>query len=49
MLRDRNALYRLTGRASRERLHRAILNKSEREQRFHLEARGASLLTLLPE
>ncbi len=49
VIRDRNALYRLTGDGHVDNVYTVrILNKSEREQRFTLEARGASALALLP-
>jgi cytochrome c oxidase accessory protein FixG len=49
VIRDRNALYRLTDDGHVDNVYTIrILNKSEREQRFALEARGASALTLLP-
>ncbi len=49
VIRDRNALYRLTDDGHVDNVYTIrILNKSEREQRFALEARGASPLTLLP-
>jgi cytochrome c oxidase accessory protein FixG len=49
VIRDRNALYRLTGTGEVDNVYTVrILNKSEREQRFRLEARGASPLALLP-
>jgi cytochrome c oxidase accessory protein FixG len=49
VIRDRNALYRLTGTGEVDNVYTVrILNKSEREQHFRLEARGASPLALLP-
>ncbi len=49
VIRDRNALYRLTDDGHVDNVYTIrILNKSEREQRFVLEARGASALALLP-
>jgi cytochrome c oxidase accessory protein FixG len=49
VIRDRNALYRLTDDGHVDNVYTIrILNKSEREQRFALEARGGSALTLLP-
>jgi cytochrome c oxidase accessory protein FixG len=46
VLRDRNSLYRLTDDGNVYTLR--ILNKTEHEQRFRLEARGSSPLTLVP-
>jgi polyferredoxin len=49
VIRDRNALYRLTDDGHVDNVYTIrILNKSEREQHFALEARGGSALTLLP-
>jgi len=49
VLRDRNSLYRLTDDGNVDNVYTLrILNKTEREQRFRIEARGASALTLLP-
>ncbi len=49
VIRDRNALYRLTDDGHVDNVYTIrILNKSEREQRFALEATGGSPLTLLP-
>ena len=49
VLRDRNALYRLTDDGNVDNVYTLrILNKTESEQRFRIEARGASALTLLP-
>jgi cytochrome c oxidase accessory protein FixG len=50
VLRDRNSLYRLTDDGQVDNVYTLrILNKTEQEQRFRIEARGASVLTLLPE
>jgi cytochrome c oxidase accessory protein FixG len=51
VLRDRNSLYRLTddGNNVDNVYTLRILNKTEREQHFRIEAQGASALTLLPE
>ena len=49
VLRDRNSLYRLTDDGNVDNVYTLrILNKTEREQRFRIEAHGASALTLLP-
>jgi cytochrome c oxidase accessory protein FixG len=50
VIRDRNSLYRLTedGRVDNVYTLR-ILNKTEREQTFRIEARGGSPLELLPQ
>jgi len=50
VLRDRNSLYRLTddGNQVDNVYTLRILNKTEREQHFRIEAQGASPLTLLP-
>ena len=48
VIRDRNALYRLTDDGNVDNVYTIrILNKSERPQRFTLEARGGSPLTLI--
>jgi cytochrome c oxidase accessory protein FixG len=48
VIRDRNALYRLTDDGNVDNVYTIrILNKSERVQRFVLEARGGSPLTLI--
>jgi cytochrome c oxidase accessory protein FixG len=48
VIRDRNALYKLTDDGFVDNVYTVrILNKSERPQRFVLEARGASPLTLV--
>jgi len=51
VLRDRNSLFRLTddGNQVDNVYTLRILNKTEREQHFRIEAQGASPLTLLPE
>ena len=50
VLRDRNSLYRLTDDGNVDNVYTLrILNKTEREQRFRIEARGASTLKLVPE
>jgi cytochrome c oxidase accessory protein FixG len=50
VLRDRNSLYRLTDDGQVDNVYTLrILNKTEQEQRFRIEARGGSALTLLPE
>jgi cytochrome c oxidase accessory protein FixG len=50
VLRDRNSLYRLTDDGQVDNVYTLrILNKTEKEQRFRLEARGGSALTLLPD
>jgi cytochrome c oxidase accessory protein FixG len=50
VLRDRNSLYRLTDDGNVDNVYTLrILNKTEREQNFRVEARGASPLTLLPQ
>ena len=49
VLRDRNTLYRLTDDGQVDNVYTLrILNKTEREQRFRIEARGSAPLTLLP-
>jgi cytochrome c oxidase accessory protein FixG len=49
VIRDRNSLYRLTDDGNVDNVYTVrILNKSERERSFVLEARGGSPLTLLP-
>ena len=49
VMRDRNSLYRLTDDGHVDNVYTLrILNKTEHEQRFRIEARGASALTLLP-
>jgi cytochrome c oxidase accessory protein FixG len=49
VLRDRNTLYRLTDDGNVDNVYTLrILNKTEREQRFRIEARGSAPLTLLP-
>jgi cytochrome c oxidase accessory protein FixG len=49
VIRDRNSLYRLTGDGNVDNVYTVrILNKSETDRSFRLEARGASALTLLP-
>jgi cytochrome c oxidase accessory protein FixG len=49
VLRDRNSLYRLTEDGQVDNVYTLrILNKTEQEQRFRIEARGGSPLTLLP-
>jgi cytochrome c oxidase accessory protein FixG len=49
VLRDRNSLYRLTDDGNVDNVYTLrILNKTEHEQRFRLEARGSSPLTLVP-
>jgi cytochrome c oxidase accessory protein FixG len=48
VLRDRNALFRLTDDGNVDNVYTVrILNKSERPQRFVLEARGSTPLTLI--
>ena len=48
VLRDRNSLYRLTDDGNVDNVYTLrILNKTEREQRFRIEAQGASALTLI--
>jgi cytochrome c oxidase accessory protein FixG len=51
VLRDRNSLYRLTddGNQVDNVYTLRILNKTEREQHFRIDAHGGSTLTLLPE
>ena len=50
VLRDRNSLYRLTDDGQVDNVYTLrILNKAEKEQRFRIEARGRSALTLLPD
>jgi polyferredoxin len=49
VIRDRNSLYRLTGDGNVDNVYTVrILNKSESDRSFRLEARGGSALTLLP-
>ena len=49
VLRDRNSLYQLTDDGNVDNVYTLrILNKTEREQRFRIEAHGASALTLVP-
>ena len=49
VLRDRNSLYRLTDDGNVDNVYTLrILNKTEREQVFRIEAHGASALTLIP-
>ena len=49
VLRDRNTLYRLTDDGNVDNVYTLrILNKSESEQRFRIEAHGASALMLIP-
>ena len=49
VIRDRNTLYRLTDDGNVDNVYTLrILNKSEREQNFRIEATGGSTLTLLP-
>ncbi len=49
VIRDRNTLYRLTDDGNVDNVYTLrILNKTEREQTFRIEARGASPLTLVP-
>jgi cytochrome c oxidase accessory protein FixG len=49
VIRDRNSLYRVTDDGNVDNVYTVrILNKSERERGFVLEARGASPLALLP-
>jgi cytochrome c oxidase accessory protein FixG len=50
VLRDRNSLYRLTDDGQVDNVYTLrILNKTEKEQRLRIEARGGSALTLLPD
>jgi cytochrome c oxidase accessory protein FixG len=50
VIRDRKSLYRLTDDGNVDNVYTLrILNKTERAQRFVLEARGSSPLTLLPK
>jgi cytochrome c oxidase accessory protein FixG len=50
VIRDRNVLYRLTDDGNVDNVYTIrILNKSERPQRFALEARGGSPLTLIAQ
>lgn len=50
VLRDRNSLYRLTDDGNVDNVYTLrILNKTEHEQHFRIEARGSSALTLLPQ
>jgi len=50
VLRDRNSLYRITDDGQVDNVYTLrILNKTESAQRFRIEARGASALTLLPQ
>jgi polyferredoxin len=49
VLRDRNTMYRLTDDGQVDNVYTVrILNKSEHDHSFVLEARGSSPLTLLP-
>ena len=49
VIRDRNTLYRLTDDGHVDNVYTVrILNKSEHERRYRLEAQGSSPLTLLP-
>jgi cytochrome c oxidase accessory protein FixG len=49
VIRDRKTLYRLTDDGNVDNVYTLrILNKTEREQRFRIEARGSAPLTLLP-
>jgi cytochrome c oxidase accessory protein FixG len=49
VLRDRKTLYQLTDDGHVDNVYTLrILNKTEREQRFRIEARGSTALTLLP-
>jgi cytochrome c oxidase accessory protein FixG len=49
VLRDRNTMYRLTDDGNVDNVYTLrILNKTERQQRFRIEAHGAGPLTLLP-
>jgi polyferredoxin len=49
VIRDRNTLYRLTDDGNVDNVYTVrILNKSEHDRTYLLEARGASPLTLLP-
>ena len=49
VLRDRNSLYRLTDDGNVDNVYTLrILNKTEHEQHFRLEAHGGSPLTLVP-
>ena len=50
VLRDRNSLYRLTDDGQVDNVYTLrILNKTEQEQHFRIEAQGGSPLTLLPD
>ncbi len=50
VLRDRNSLFRLTDDGQVDNVYTLrILNKTEQEQHFRIEARGGSPLTLLPQ
>jgi polyferredoxin len=50
VLRDRNSLYRLTDDGQVDNVYTLrILNKTEKEQRFRIQAHGGSALTLLPD
>jgi cytochrome c oxidase accessory protein FixG len=50
VLRDRNSLYRLTDDGQVDNVYTLrILNKTEQEQRFRIQAKGSSALTLLPD
>jgi polyferredoxin len=50
VIRDRNSLYRLTDDGNVDNVYTLrILNKTEHEQNFRIEAAGGSPLTLLPE
>jgi polyferredoxin len=49
VLRDRNSLYRLTDDGNVDNVYTLrILNKTEKEQHFRIEAQGTSALTLVP-
>jgi len=49
VIRDRNSLYKLTDDGNVDNVYTLrILNKTEREQRFRIEARGSSPLVLVP-
>jgi cytochrome c oxidase accessory protein FixG len=49
VIRDRNSLYKLTDDGNVDNVYTLrILNKSEREQRFRIDAQGSSPLVLLP-
>ncbi len=50
VIRDRNSLYRLTDDGQVDNVYTLrILNKTEREQHFRIQAQGGSPLTLLPD